>query len=303
MQDSLFTIELPIVNTNEELEKVKAIYSKYDPYFIASGCIMERKEKFEKLWRNFKPYADSHFLAEIKMNFHQRSWEMYLGNVLLEKKFSIESQDEGPDFIINGNIYIECIAPTKGDPDKPNSVPQMFVAGIPEEIQAQDVPVDQMILRITQAIKDKALNQYEKWQSKNWFNKEFPFIIAINTGDLEYPQDYLGIPLIIKALFGLEFMKINLRNGNVGFSWRGNIKKQKSEVPVDYFANRKFNFVSGVLFSDKIVLNHPDNIGDDCIFINNPFAKNPTNQDFIQKFHNWYAEVDDNNGIKLTKNY
>lgn len=301
MQDSIFTIELPLINTDEELEKIKAIYPNYDPYFIASGCIKERRIKFENLWLKFKPYADRHFLAQAKINFHQRSWEMYVGNVLLEKKLFIESKNEGPDFVANSNIYIECVACTKGDPSKPDSVPEMYVARTLDEICVQDVPVDKMILRMTQAIKDKAVNQHGEWKNKIWFNKQDPFIIAINTGDLEHPQDYLGIPLIIKALFGLEFLQI-CRKGDNNFSWRNDIKKGGSEVPVKYFTNKDFNFVSGILFSDKMVLNHPDNIGEDCIFVNNPFAQNPVNNDFANLFHNLFAK-DEQGAIKLTKNY
>ena len=271
MNNSLFTIELPFVSTNEELEKVQAMYSEYDPYFIASGCIKERREKIDKLWQKFKPYTDKHFLEEIKKNFHQRSWEMYIGNVLLSKGLSIKYKNEGPDFIVNDDIYIECVASTRGDPNKPDSVPEMYVARTLEEIQVRDVPVDKMILRITQAIKDKEL-QYEKWKEKTWFNQKVSFVIAINTGDLMYPQDR---SIIRQALFGLK-----------------TVKKQKSEVPVDYFRSEKYNFVSGVLFSYELVINHPDNLGDDCIFVNNPFAKNPVNQDFIKKFrnfNNWYS--------------
>lgn len=300
MQNSLFTVELPFINTDEELEKVKILYSKYDPYFIASGCIKERREKFEKLWENFKPYADKHFEAQIKTNFHQRSWEMYVGNVLLGKKLSIKSQNEGPDFIVNDNIYIECIAPTKGDPNKPDLVPEMFVAKTPEEIRVQDVPADQMILRITQAVKDKALDQYEKWKNKKWFQKNASFIIAVNTGDLQHPQDYLGIPLVIKALFGLQFLQIS-QKGDKSFSWREEIKKGDG-VPVNYFANEKYKFVSGVFFSDRTVLNHPENIGDDCIFINNPFSEYPVNKKFTELFKSWSAEKG-SNGIILQKNY
>lgn len=302
MDDSLFAVELPLVNTNEELEKVKAMYPKYDPYFIASGCIKERRKKFDKLWQKFKPYADRHFLNQIKTNFHQRSWEMYVGNVLLDRKLSIKSQNEGPDFIVDGNIYIECIAPTKGDPDKPDSVPEMFVAKTPEEIRTQDVPVDQMILRITQAVKDKALDQYKRWKNKKWFQKNSPFVIAVNTGDLQYPQDYLGIPLVIKALFGLQFLQIS-QKGDKSFSWREKIKKSDSvDVPVNYFVNEKYKFVSGVLFSDKTVLNHPEDIGDDCIFINNPFSGYPVNKKFTELFKSWSAKKG-SNGIILQKNY
>lgn len=302
MQDFLFTVELPIVNTSEELEKVKAMYPKYDPYFIASGCIRERKGKFEKFWLKFKPYADNNFLTEVKTNFHQKSWEMYLGNVLLERKLSIKSQNEGPDFIVSDNIYIECTAPTKGDSTKPDSVLDMFVAKTPEEIREHNVPVDQMILRITQVIKDKALLQYEKWRSKKWFKKNVPFIIAVNTADLQYVDDP-NMPNVIKALFGFQFMQINLKNGKKSYSHRDKIEKvNKEPVFVNYFINDNFSFVSGVLFSDITVLNHPNKIGDDCIFVNNPFASNPVNASFVQFFKHWNASKT-HNAIKLKKNY
>lgn len=302
MQNSIFTIELPLVSTDEELEKVKAMYPNCDSYFITSGCVKERKKKFDKLWQKFKPYADKHFLSQIKTNFHQRTWEMYLGNVLLEKKLLIKSQNEGPDFVVNDNIYIECIAPTKGDSSKADSVPEIHIANIKkrERPMVQDVPVDEMILRITQALKDKGLGQYAKWKSNNWFDKKAPFIIAINTGDLKFPQDYLGIPLVIKALFGLQFLQIT-RNGHKSFSWREEIKKGKG-VPVNYFTNYNFKFISGVIFSDQIVLNHPDNIGDDCIFVNNPFAKNPITDSLAKLFKNWNTSRD-SSGVNFTKNY
>ena len=190
---------------------------------------------------------------------------------------------------MNDNIYIECIAPTKGDSNKSDSVPEMFVAKIPEEIQDQNVPVNQMILRITQAIKDKALDQCKKWKSKKWFKKEAPFIIAINTGDLEYLEDP-NMPNVVKALFGFQFMQINLKNGKTSYSHRDKIKKSNNApVSVNYFTNDSFSLVSGVLFSDKTVLHHPDNIGDDCIFVNNPFANNQVDSSFAELFKNWNA--------------
>ncbi len=287
MSNTIFAVELPIIETNEELEKVKQVYSKYDSYFIASGCCKERREKFDKLWEKYKPYADRHFLNQIRTNFHQRSWEMYVGNVLLEKKLTIRSQNEGPDFLIDNIAYIECVAPTKGDPAKPDSVPEMFVATTPEEICAQDVPVDKMILRITGSIKNKALDQYENWKSKKWFDSKMPFVIAVNTGDLSYAEDP-SMPNVLKALFGFHHQLIETYATN--FSRRDKIDKANNEsVPVNYFLNEDFSFVSGVLFSDKSVLNHPKNIGEDCIFVNNPFAENPVDESFVKLFKYWLA--------------
>jgi len=302
MSNTIFRVELPLVETNEELEKIKQMYPKYDPYFITSGCFKERKNRFDKLWEKYQPYADSHFLTQLKTNFHQRTWEMYVGNVLLEKKLKIQSQNEGPDFVIDKIAYIECVAPTKGDLTKADSVPEMFVAKTPDETSVQGVPVDKMILRITQAIKEKALDQYENWKSKNWFKAKMPFIIAVNTGDLGYAEDP-SMPNVLKALFGFQFMQINIKTGVTNFSHRNSIVKSNNiPVPVNYFISTDFKFVSGVLFSDETILNHPDNIGKDCLFVNNPFADNPVDESFVKFFKNWIATK--NNGkISLKKNY
>lgn len=302
MPDTIFTVKLPLVETNEELERVKRMFPKYDSYFIESGCYKERREKFDKLWEKYKTFADSHFLTQIKTNFHQRSWEMYIGNVLLEKKITIQSQNEGPDFIINNIAYIECVAPTKGEPTKPDSTPKMFVATKPEEIRIQDVPTDKMILRITGAIKDKALRQYKNWKSKKWFDSDTPFVIAVNTGDLAHAEDP-SMPNMLKAMFGFQFLQINIKTGATNFSYRDKIDKSNNEpVPVNYFINEDFDFVSGVLFSDRPILDHPENIGEDCFFVNNPFADNPVDESFIKLFKNWTASIE-NDKISLKKNY
>ncbi len=288
MSDSIFIDELPVVESSE-VEKLKEKYPQYDPYFIVCSSLKKYREKFDKLWKNYKPYADTHFKDQIKINFHQRSWEMYVGNILLKDATIISSKDEGPDFIIDESIYIECVAPTKGDSIKSDSVPEMYVAKTPQEIRVMNVPTDQMILRITQAIKSKALDQYEKWKSKSWFNNKMSFIIALNTADLQHVEDS-NMPNIIKALFGFQFMSINIKTGETNYTHRNSINKTNNEpVLVDYFTNNEFSFVSGVLFSDNLVSSHPDDIGDDCYFVNNPFADNPINDSFKKHYKRWTA--------------
>jgi hypothetical protein len=85
MSNTIFTVNLPLVETDEEWENVKGTYPKYDSLFLAGGYCKERREKLDKLWIKYEPYADKHFLDQVRTNFHQRSWEMYVGNVLLEK--------------------------------------------------------------------------------------------------------------------------------------------------------------------------------------------------------------------------
>lgn len=293
MSETIFIDEFPEAKTDTELEEIAKKFPQYDRYYIASWSIKERNIFFDKLWQKFKPYADSNFKKEIKTNFHQRSWEMYVGNLFLNEGLFIKSNNKGPDFIINNNIYIECIGVTKGDPKKHNSVPEMVFARNLEEICVQDIPIDKMILRITQAIKDKAIDQYERWKNKKWFNENAPFIIAINTWDLGYGQDH---SLALKALFGLGSLQIN-QKGNKNFGWREEIKKWDTIIPVNYFTNENFNFVSGVLFSTKNILYYEEN-WDDCVIINNPYARNPiTKNDFL--FLDQRQTEIDKNGIML----
>ncbi|MDY6821167.1 MAG: hypothetical protein SVN78_06060 [Deferribacterota bacterium] len=256
------------------------------------------------MWEKFRCYADSHFQTELKTNFYQRTWEMYVGNVLLEKKLEIQSKkskNEGPDFVIDEIAYIECVAPTKGDPTKADSVTEPFEADTLDEIKFQELPVDKIILRITQAIKGKQ-DQYNKWKCKNWFNEKLPFIIAVNISALGYSESS-SIPYVLKALFGIQHEQINIKTGEISVSIRSEITKSSGKlVPVNCFKSTDFEFVSGVLYSNKRVLNHPENIGEDCIFVNNPFAVNPVDESFVKLFKNWTA-VKNNDEIIIKKNY
>jgi hypothetical protein len=143
---------------------------------------------------------------------------------------------------------------------------------------------------------------YQCWKNKKWFNLKMPFIIAINTGDLSHIEDP-SVPNVLKALFGLRFLQININTGVINFLYRDKVYKLNNKpVPVNYFTNEDFSFVSGVLFSDKLVLNHPENIGEDCIFVNNPFTNNPVDESFVKLFKNWTVNKE-NNKISLKRNY
>src|SRR5680860_52308 len=102
MDNDLFQSDLPRVDNNEELQKIKDAHPKLDGYYVASACIGDRRNKFIKLWEGFKSLADRHFLSQIKIDFHERSWEMYIG-CLLKKIFiiNVSSGNIGPDFVIN----------------------------------------------------------------------------------------------------------------------------------------------------------------------------------------------------------
>lgn len=299
---TLFTDDFPLINTDEELESAKKQYPNYHSYYVTTGCIKERRNYFEELWENFKPYADKKFLSEIKKQFHQRSWEMYMANIFLKQHISIANkkekaqlmpffaEDEGPDLILEKKIYIECVACEKG------SKPDDSVPSFKYDFSVQSIPEDKMLLRITQVFVDK-YKQYKKWAQERDFDKNKPFIIAINSGMLDFPQEYLGFPLIVKALFGLNNLAIS-RNGERSWTWQESIsKKNGGNIRLQYFRDDKYKEISGVIFSPKTILNM-DESGNNCFFINNPFAQNPV----VEKYFSFMKQVKADK-TKITKLY
>jgi len=90
------------------------------------------RDRLIDLLNKYIPLKDSHFDNEICLGvekFQQRFFEAYLGNFFLDKNLVIESQDYGPDFIIDG-IGIECIAVTNGESENLDSVPKMHINNI-----------------------------------------------------------------------------------------------------------------------------------------------------------------------------
>lgn len=55
----------------------------------------------------------------------------------------------------------------------------------------------------------------------------------------------------------------------------------------------------GIIFCDQYVINHSEKIGDDCIFINNPYATFPVEDFFSAFLKRWHAEKD----WKITRVY
>lgn len=297
MDNDLFQSDLPIVDNNEDLQKVKDTHPGFDEYYVASACIKERRTKFVKLWEGFKELADRHFLSQIKIDFHERSWEMYIG-CLLKKIFpNISSGNSGPDFVINqggdNEIYIEAVACKHGD--SADKVPELIPATRIEDISVHDVPEDAMLLRLVSSISYKAEKYKSFIQEKNK-----PYIIAVNKGVLRHPDP--GIPLIFKCLFGLGYQVIKKVSGELvdgGWNTRDFIIKSNGEqISMKFFEDKNNDFVSGIIYSPRDILNSPDEIGADCILVHNPNAKNPIGLDKFSILQQWVAEYSDD-GLKV----
>src|SRR5712691_1541769 len=97
----------------------------------------EWKAFCEWLWERYAPYADPHFLTEIRIQFDQRFWEMYLGVTFLERGYPLHKpRAGGPEFGIDIDgvrYWLDAIAPNAGsgadavpplEPGKLSAVPQ-----------------------------------------------------------------------------------------------------------------------------------------------------------------------------------
>jgi hypothetical protein len=286
---NLFTDNFPDVKSDEELEKVKQQYTifGYDEYYIASGCLPERREKFNKLWSVYEPYSDRHFLNQFKLkpNFHARTWEMYLGNVFLKNGLQIApNENHCPDIKIisyNVPVWVEAVVCKKGDKPE-NAVPEIEYGGS----KAKKRPEDQMLLRLTNSLCEK-FSKYKGYLSKSVINKNEPFIIAVNSGLLGRPDSVP--PLICKCLFSLGDLKVPFSIGESAsepdssyISTREYLyKKTGSPVSLSFFENEAHSGISAVIYSTITVLNHPKRIGEDCILVHNPKAENPLDRNLF----------------------
>lgn len=269
---SIFDPSIPIAKDNYELAKLKEDpkYKDMDDYYIASASIPERKLAFDKLWGNFRELADKHFLSDIKRNFHDRSWEMYIGDFFKQNEKKVYSGNSGPDFILNSSIYVECVVSTLGQNLKP-----------PQLNEGHTIPNKELQLRIRSSIENKK-EQYEKWWKDKAIESNRPYILAINTF-LHYPEHPI-IPRIIQSLFGVGDFKllIDRRTEETEsiIEYEDNlIKSNGSKVEKSIFNTDSYSFISAIIFSSNDVLNSilsvKDNNWDDLQIVKNPNATNP----------------------------
>ncbi|KUK77364.1 MAG: Uncharacterized protein XD93_0379 [candidate division WS6 bacterium 34_10] len=283
-KETLFDDKFPEdIKTNKELRILRDSYPDYDPFYLATGAIKERRKKVDKIWNIFKPYASCHFLREYKLNenFNSRTWEMYIGATLIKNNLKIKTskEDSWPDFIINDSIYLECTAcRNASSPNKPDYIPPL------EYGKVIDVPREQMIMRITSVIKDK-YTTYKKNLNKDKTLKNNPFVIAINSG-IFHSSKLSMFPLIYDVLYGLGDLRLTIERsgmkvspGKLDITQREKIYKykesKKSPIAVNLFLTDKFKEISAVIFSSQLIINTPNKLGNDCLIIPNPHAKNP----------------------------
>jgi hypothetical protein len=234
----------------------------------------EIREWCEALWMRYRPYADAHFLIEIRRDFHARFWEMYLAVTLLELGHQIACPKPGPDVGIEVDgrrIWFEAVAPKPGDGG--DRVPPLVAN------QMQIVPNEQLVLRYLNAIDKKLTEQLPRWRAAGKIADGDALVIAINPRSLG--RDVLDStpPRILQAAFpmGGPYVTLDADGGRMigeGYRDRPAIRKVSgSEVRTGAFLEPTGVELSGLLCSrvDASVPRSP--MGGDFQLVPNPLAR------------------------------
>jgi hypothetical protein len=255
------------------------------------------KVKIEKLWGEYKLCASRDFLNQAQIAFHQHWWEMYLTVGLLhlfkDSGFKVEKppRSGGPDVKITyadgKRIWIEAVAPTKGDAKKN---PKDIVPD-PEWTYAKPLPERELLLRFTTGL-DAKKGKFEGYITKKTINRGDPCVIALSACNLDMYASLLNAPApaLLKVLAGVGNMTIN-KNG-VYFLIREPLEKKESKnlVSVRWFEDPSFDSISAVLYSSSDPINAPPLPESTFRLFLNPYAKSPLPTRFNTHIDTWYRE-------------
>ncbi len=259
------------------------------------------KALVEALWERYERCADTNFRTEIQKNFNARFWEMYLACSLEDAGFTINCPKPGPDILIQyqgKKIWIEAIAPTSGEPEKPDSVPDVKIG------EVQDVPDKEVILRIRSAIEEKYNNKYMQYRRDNIVSENDIYVIAVNGSQMYFAKSDFPIPRIVRSVlpFGDLQLVLDRKTGEVRnkrYTYRPKIeKKTGSQVSTSIFLDTAYKDLSAVLYSNVQVLRAPSMIGSDYIIVHNPLAINPLPKGLI-RLGREYTAIEDGDGYAL----
>jgi hypothetical protein len=236
----------------------------------------------EKLWTIYQPFADRHFLNEIRLDgkFQERFWEMYLGNALIEIGFIVSSLDKGPDFKVTTEgrvLWIEAICASNGAEGNPNSLVPLF------DQDATLISDEKIVLRLRSAIEEKS-KKIIKYLSESTINESEPVIIAINTGKIdtilaEEFLDYLNM-----SCFGKDCSQVQRdKNGKYQNVAIQSVKKTAGgEVSVNIFTAGEYAHISAVLISKALYSHYDQSLGNDFVLVLNPYTKNKLPFEILQ---------------------
>jgi len=244
-----------------------------DGYFETSRGFIE------ELWNTCQQYGnllDSDHQIQAKRQFHDRFWEKYLAVTLLKKGLSPVKLGEGyPDFKTEKQdltVHIEAVAPNQGA--GPDAVPELIADG-----NTHSFPINEIFLRFTSSLHTKYTKYRDTHSQRTLINANEPFVIALNGAQTyQGSPDFPSLPpTILQTLFAIGPLAVSFNQpGREPFyQSRPTIRRYNNEdIYLGHFLNDKYSLLSGVLYSNVNCVRYPAELGEDFLFIHNPFAAN-----------------------------
>jgi hypothetical protein len=229
------------------------------------------RDRCDRLWRDFAPFADRHFLTEFPARLHERWFEMYLTVALLQAGLDVQCPKPGPDVLLTVDqrrIWIEAVCASAGVPGALDSVPEPDYATLREKPVVTELPRDQMVLRIRNSLAAKDV-KFQEYIESGIVGAEDICVTAINVHAI--PRAWPDMrDLMMTALYGVGNLVVTLdrETGDIVSTHHEqitSISKQASgaAVGVQPFTDGSMSHISAVIGSNTDAGNLSGRFGDD----------------------------------------
>lgn len=256
----------------------------------------EAKVFTQNLWEKTHRHLDSDLANELRTQFHQRFWEMYLVAALLDAGKELdEGRSAGPDICIKSadlpKIWLEAIAPLSGSgADAVQEAQPKVVRSVPDE---------QIKLRLLHAF-DEKYKKFKKYREKSLVSDDEPCVIAINAAQVPSASlDDDDVPRIVGSLlpFGNPVVTVSRHTLEVidsSYAYKdGVFKASGTQIPTTSFLNHEYSGISAVIYSSVDVLNFPQELSRGLLLFHNPLARNPLPLGFLERGYEYWVEDED----------
>lgn len=265
---------------------------------------------------------DNKIVQEFQTTFHSSFWEFYLNSVFHEAGFSIDYSKSSPDFIITSPqpFYVEAVVAEikKGGILEENRILKDIFKNIEPFYLRTDFENDlnEAITRYSSSINSKKTMYENKYSKLNYFNKCYPFVIALSG----YEQISYGSNFVF-PLMALLYGRVYDNQTNTYHSQKEICKPGTgSKIPIGLFLKEEYSEVSAIIFSCTTTLGKltslaisngnlnpngvitirqddkfptykihevsketPEYLSDGLFIFHNPLAKNPLPNDLFDK--------------------
>ena len=250
--------------------------------------------------------ADSNFIKELCSGFENRFWSRVSEALLTTriKKIGLTpeaSQGGGPDFYVRAigrKVWVEVICP------EPTGLPSEWTE--PEMRKAISFPHEQILLRWTSAIKEKAekLLGSSDGKDKGYIEKGIvstkdAYVIAVNGRKLRsgpFPElnGISQFPFAVEAVFAIGPYKIKIDRDTMKLTADGHqhrpliAKPEGKPVPAFTFLDARFQTISAIWAVDidgTSAIGNPEPMA----VIHNPNADNPISIGFLPAHYEYVA--------------